>query len=74
MNRDALELASSMRNEVAEVLQWQQAIVARMDQLSPQEDGAASDGLQPEMITQLNEATFRQIMDTSIRRLSKIAN
>lgn len=62
-----------MKENVATIVQWQQAFLARMDQLAPRPDGATAEGgdFPPEMLTQLDEGSFRQFVEASIEKLMK---
>ena len=74
VNRDALDLMTRMKENVAKITQWQQAFLARMDQLAPKTDGAAAEesDYPPEMLTQLDETSFRRFVEASIGKLMKI--
>lgn len=74
VNRDALDLMTRMKESVADVVHWQQAFLARMDQLTPRPGGTTAEesDYPPEMLTQLDENSFRRFVEVSVGKLKKI--
>lgn len=72
VNRDALDMLTKMREEVTGVVRWQQAILGRMEQLSPKLNEATMIDFTPDAMMQVDELSFRFFVEASIAKLTPL--
>ena len=72
MNRDALDMLTKMRNEITHVVQWQQAVLERMESLSPKQNDVSMVDFIPDAMAQVDGLNFRYFVEASIAKLTPL--
>ena len=65
-------MVNNIRDDVREVLEWQRAVLERLDAMEPPPEGVVTVDFIPDALMDLNGSTFRQFVEASIAKLSII--
>ena len=71
-NRECMDMLNVMRAGIKDVVRWQQAVLARLNDLAPASENAIVIDFIPDLMGQADANHFRQFVEASIAKLSDI--